>query len=288
MEGMKANSWKPCAELSPYIERYWAWESSPSQSLPVLLPGTGNDLFIHFKKPFAHIPGPAHVLCVRSRPWPLESSEPTAFIAVRFRMGSLRHFCRFGLGELFDRAVAVEELWGQEGQRWVEQVVLTSRFSLCRDVIESQLLRWLRRHRRPDVETDWAASRLYYGHATCRMDELAASVQISRRHLERTFQSALGLSPKAFHRLARFQQTVRDLLVTPSSDGLDTALAHGYYDQSHFIREFESFAKVAPTAFLTRRNFMSHFYNPPAALSATPASTFMRNGNYGKKAGEKT
>ena len=285
---MKANSWKPCAELAPYIERYWSWEASPRHALPILLPGTGNDLFIHFRRPFFHINSPAHLLCVRSRPWPLKSDGPTAFIAIRFRMGALRHFCRFGLEDIFDQSVTVEQLWGQEGQQWAENVVLKSCSTFCREVIEMQLLRWLRRYRRPDGVIDAIAARMYYGHETCRMDDLASDFRISRRQLERTFKSALGVSPKAFHRLARFQHVVRDLLLTPSGDGLDTALAHGYYDQPHFIREFESFAQVTPTSFLNRRNYMSHFYNPPQGLSAIPASTFMKNATHTTKSGEKS
>ena len=285
MERMMTHSWKPCEELAPYIERYWFWESGAAQALPVLLPGTGNDLFIHFKRPFASIRSPAHLLCVRSRPWPLEPDGPTAFVAIRFRMGALRHFCRFGIGDLFDQAVSVEQLWGKEGGRWVEQVEMEFRYPRAIVILESQLLRWLRKYRRMEAEIDRAATQLYYGHADCRVEDLVSSGRISRRQLERTFKSAMGLSPKAFQRLARFQQTVRDLLLVPSRGGLDTALAHGYYDQSHFIRDFESFAQVSPTAFLNRRNSMSHFYNPPGALSAIPACTFMRNGNNGRKGG---
>ncbi len=288
MERMKANSWKPCAELAPYIERYWSWESSSNCALPILLPGTGNDLFIHFQRPFSNINHPAHLLCVRTRPWPLESNGPTAFIAIRFRMGALRHFCGFGLGELFDQSVTVEQLWGQEGQRWAENVVLKSRSTFCRGVIEESLIRWLRRYCRPDDAIDWVAARLYYDHPNCRVDDLASGFRMGRRQIERRFKSALGVPPKAFHRLARFQHVVRDLLLTQSRDGLDTALAHGYYDQAHFIREFESFAQVTPTSFLNQRNFMSHFYNPPQGLSAIPASTFPWNADKTRNTGEKS
>ena len=288
MKSMKANSWKPCAELAPYIERYWSWESGPDRSLPILLPGTGNDLFVHFQQPFSPINHPAHVLCVRSRPWPLKSDGPTAFIAIRFRMGALRHFCRLGLGELFDQSVTVEQLWGREGQQWAENVALKSRSTFCRAVIEESLLRWLRRCRRPDGVIDGVAARLYYDHANCRVEDLASNFHMGRRHLERRFKAAMGVSPKAFHRLARFQHVVRDLFLTPSNDGLDTALAHGYYDQSHFIREFESFAQVTPSSLLNHRNFMSHFYNPPQGLSAIPASTFMKNATYTTNSGEET
>ena len=267
---MKRRSWKPSAELSPYIERYWSWESEAGDPLPTLLPGTGHDVFFHAETPFRGAPGRAHLLCVRTRPWPLEAAGRVAFTAVRFRMGALRHFCRAGAEELIDRSVAVEDLWGLEGRRWAGRILAAPDPQTRLDLLNGQLARWLRACRRGDGWVDAAAGRLYRGHAECRIEAVAAEMSIGRRQMERGFRAALGMSPKGFQRLARFQQTARELLLSKSAAGLDAALAHGYYDQSHFIREFESFAKVAPGAFLTPRNFMSHFYNPPGSASGIP------------------
>ena len=265
---MQMLSWRPCAELAPYVERYWTWASGPGQPLPILLPGTGNDLFIHDQAPFAPAHGRAQLLCVRTRPWPLKAMGPTAFMAIRFRMGALRHFSPVGLGEIFDQAVAVESLWGPAGQRWVARILAAPDYRARMVLIEAQLLDWLRLFRRANRGIDAVAAHLYYEHATCRIEDVAARFSIGRRHMERTFKEALGVSPKAFQRLARFQQTVRDLWLAPAADGLATALAHGYFDQSHFIREFESFAHATPAAFLASRKTMAHFYNPPHSASA--------------------
>lgn len=268
---MERRSWQPSKELAPYIERYWSGESGPGELLPTLLPGTGHDVFFHEGTPFRAAAGRAHLLCVRTRPWPLEAAGRVAFTAVRFRMGALRHFCRVGAEELFDRSVAVEDLWGREGGRWAGRILETEDARGRLELLNGQLARWLRAHRRDDAWVDAAAGRVYRGHAECRIEAVAAEMAVGRRRMERGFQAALGMSPKEFHRLARFQQTARELLLSKSAAGLDAALAHGYYDQPHFIREFESFAKVAPGAFLTPRNFASHFYNPPGSASGIPS-----------------
>ena len=264
---MKRRSWKPCAELAPYVERYWTWESGPGEPLPTLLPGTGHDVFFHAGAPFGSVSGRAHVLCVRTRPWALAAAGRVAFTAIRFRMGALRHFCGIGAGELFDRSVAVEDLWGREGGWWAERMLGTENLQARVELLNGQLVRWLRTCRRGDGWVDAAAARLYRGHAECRIEAVAAEMGIGRRQMERGFQAALGMSPKGFHRLARFQHTVRELLLAKSAAGLDAALAHGYFDQAHFIREFEAFAKESPGRFLTPRNFVSHFYNPPGSAS---------------------
>lgn len=45
----------PPAELRPWVERFWSWESDCAVPLPLLLPGTGADLFLHYRTPFLAI-----------------------------------------------------------------------------------------------------------------------------------------------------------------------------------------------------------------------------------------
>jgi AraC-like DNA-binding protein len=51
------------------------------------------------------------------------------------------------------------------------------------------------------------------------------------------------------------------LLLQRKRKYLDVALEHGYYDQSHFLKEFKNYVSEYPTSFLQEQNFMSHFYN---------------------------
>ena len=284
---MTTSSWKPCAELAPYVERYWTWTSGLGEPLPIVLPGTGNDLFIHHGTPFACANGRAHVLCVRRRRWPLEPVGATVFTAVRFRMGGLRHFCRAGLGEMFDQSISAEQLWGLDGRRWGERVAGAVDGRTRVGLIEGQLVKWLRAWRRADGWIDAVAASLYYGHAECRIDAVAEGLPIGRRQLERSFKAALGMSPKAFHGLARFQHAARDLALGRLSGSLDAALAHGYFDQAHFIRAFESFAGVSPGGYLASRGGTSHFYNPPGGASAIRRPLFAPEGSGAGATGER-
>lgn len=79
-----------------------------------------------------------------------------------------------------------------------------------------------------------------------RIDALAADLSISPRRLERQFLTHVGLSPKLFSRLVRFDRAVRDLARRGDTSWSQFALAHGYADQAHFINEFREFAGVTP------------------------------------------
>jgi AraC-like DNA-binding protein len=87
--------------------------------------------------------------------------------------------------------------------------------------------------------------RLMETRGNCGIDQVASVSNLSSRQLERNFSNEVGVSPKLLSRLIRFQQALR--LPIPSNGSLtDIGLQAGYYDQSHFIRDFTSFAGITP------------------------------------------
>jgi AraC-like DNA-binding protein len=112
-----------------------------------------------------------------------------------------------------------------------------------------------------------------------RIADVARRMGVSPRHLTRSFRDAVGLTPKLFARISRFQR-VAALLDDdgPGSDVLaGVALACGYYDQSHLVRDVRAFAGGTPVAlraaldgelaeYFLRARRTSHFskIDPPA------------------------
>jgi AraC-like DNA-binding protein len=82
-----------------------------------------------------------------------------------------------------------------------------------------------------------------------RMDALTRDLNVSPRKLERHFLTHVGMSPKLFSRLIRFDRAARNLAKRGERSWTEFALAHGYSDQAHFINEFREFAGVTPTEF---------------------------------------
>jgi transcriptional regulator GlxA family with amidase domain len=72
----------------------------------------------------------------------------------------------------------------------------------------------------------------------------------SRRHVTERFRRQLGITPKAYARLLRFQEATA-LLMQPESTGslADVAMSSGYYDQSHLSRDFTALAGMTPGAY---------------------------------------
>ncbi|NMV38001.1 helix-turn-helix domain-containing protein [Ralstonia insidiosa] len=116
-----------------------------------------------------------------------------------------------------------------------------------------------------DAQVTAAVAALYAAPHTTSIDALAARLQLGRRQLERRFLAVEGLPPVAFRRLVRFQHTVRALHLQPQLPLLDTALAHGYYDQPQFNREFRSLTGQSPLRYRRDAQSKTHFYKTSLA-----------------------
>jgi AraC-like DNA-binding protein len=117
-------------------------------------------------------------------------------------------------------------------------------------IVERYLQQWVGQIRTDEIAT--CADQILAGRGLLSIDSLAQNMNITRRHLERRFKSQVGLSPKSFSRIARFQ-TALDLKVAhPEISWLNTAHALGYYDQMHMIHDFRSLCGVSPNAIFSR------------------------------------
>ncbi|WP_424186954.1 helix-turn-helix domain-containing protein [Actinokineospora sp. G85] len=99
----------------------------------------------------------------------------------------------------------------------------------------------------PRVRHAWG--RLLRSGGNVSVAELAGELGWSTRHLSGRFATEVGFSPKTAARVVRFDRARRALARTPHS-GAEVAAAHGYYDQSHFVRDFREFAGCSPTTWL--------------------------------------
>lgn len=259
---------RPHPLLKPYVARIWGWEAEAGETvkLPVVLPGTGAEVFFHFGTPFRRAgegtdQGPGHLLCLRHRPLALAPQSGLGFIAVRFRAGRLGDLIDLPAAECLDQALPVEALWGRRGRDLQEQVGSAADFPARRQLLEHFLLGRLAECR-TDLLVTAAVDRLYR-HPTTTVDALAQALGLGRRQLERRFQAQEGLSPVEFRCRIRFQKTVRHLLLDPALSVLDAALDQGYYDQSHFHRDFKDLTGQAPARHLAAARQATHFYNTP-------------------------
>jgi len=97
------------------------------------------------------------------------------------------------------------------------------------------------------------------GRATHSLEHLAAEACLSPRQFERGFFERVGLPPKLYARLVRFDAAYRLKSRQPGLDWLAVAVQSGYYDYRHLLRDFHAFAGVTPPRLLAADGAYARF-----------------------------
>lgn len=129
--------------------------------------------------------------------------------------------------------------------------------SLCDDIAEKQsfalriahferyfLPRLLSREQ-PSEMLAYCLQQIYQAKGTITIEQLAADIGLSTRYIRMKFVETLGLSPKQYSRITRFQHTLSSMMSQSAPAGT-IASEHGYYDQAHFIKDFKHFSLFTP------------------------------------------
>jgi AraC-like DNA-binding protein len=252
----------PTPALRPFVARVWASEGSPAggakpavrehalpsgmmhlvlrltdEPLRIADPGQGGP---------ALVMAPALVGGARSGFYVREFSGVSCSVGAVLRPGAAR--CLFGVGaeELAERHTPLEDLWGAGALHLREQLQATPGAPARLALLETALLARLPRVRglHPAIA---AALSERPGHWS--VADAVRRSGVSHRHFIALFKESVGLPPKTWLRVQRFQQAVK-AMTGGTTDSLGAISADaGYSDQSHFNREFLAFAGVTPLAY---------------------------------------
>lgn len=262
---------RPSVLLSPYIKCYWALENEGepgSQGAQKVLPDGCSEMIFNYGFPFKqHNQAGAETqpVCLlvgqMKRYLMIEPTGPTGLVAVRFLPGGAYPFFDFPQHELTDRIISLDSAWGRLA-RDIQNEIEESR--TCEEriaVITRVLTMRLMRNENRDSAVEAAVETIMQRQGLVKIDSLASTVGMSERQLERRFSRRVGVSPKVLCRIVRFQRILRRLEHGPACNSwAQLASECGYYDQAHFVHEFNQFSGQDPTSFLAERYEMTHHF----------------------------
>lgn len=177
---------------------------------------------------------------------------------IRFRPGGAAAFFDAPMPMLTGRFVDLADVAGAEALAGLEAFHEARAPGDRRRRLESWLASRLGRGA-ADALPALAAREIVRARGRLRVDDLAASLGLGARQLERRFVRGVGIPPRALARLVRFQQVFRLAHDRPANPGIwaDVACAAGYYDQAHLLRDFRELAGTTPPRFLAAQGDFS-------------------------------
>lgn len=263
---MRKISVRPNKFLSKYIDRIYTLEYSniSKEELPLILPGTGLELMFHFNNTFKFNNtkvASAHIICPREI-IKLENTNRIHYLSVRFRCGAFSHFSPVPYLELNNTFLSVADLWGRDGLWLQEQLNEPVPFEQKVRHIENFLLTCFQKYSNDKYRFWDQLLNDIYNKNDISLTSFSQQLNIGLRQFERNFKHYYGITPKKFVRIARFQKTIKEIISNQSEENyLPIVLDHGYYDQSHFIKEFNSLVGKAPKEYFKKDIYSVKYFN---------------------------
>jgi len=265
---------KPPPPLSDFVDLIWLCEDySVPHAKERLLPDGTVELVVNLKEDRVRVydsrdPQQFHTIpgCVVSGPrsefFVIDTEGASATVGVHFKPGGAFPFFGMPPSELNNQSVALEDLWGTASRRLRERLLeaesVEAKFRAVELSLLEQLTRPLERH--PAVTF---ALRQFFGFAQQPVSRVVEQVGFSQRRFIQLFNDEVGLTPKLFCRVRRFQRVVRRLALAGEVNWAQMAFDCGYYDQAHFIHDFQAFAGITPSDYLQQRT--QHVNHVPMA-----------------------
>jgi len=274
---------QPSFPVSTFVQCYWLLEdnSSPHSSVQRIVPDGCPELILNLGCPFEGqkeegewSSQPQFFFAGQiTRPMFIRSNGPAKVLGVRFHPFGARRVLKIPAHETTNLIVPLEDLaptLHQKLLRLGELNTVTQQLAFVDQVLRESALA------NADSQIEIAVNQMMSSPMVAGLDQLAALSNLGLRQFQRRFKEEVGMSPKLFWRIQRFQQ-VFQALNTPNSSWVEAAMHCGYYDQSHLIRDFKDFSAETPSVLLAaesdlalhflQNSSMSRFSNTAAGIS---------------------
>lgn len=253
----------PKPPLNEFVELFWFYDGFPPRAHKKerLMPTGSVEMVINLRENETRVYDPKNVEISRRLPGALicgphsshfviDTAEQDSVIGIHFRPGGAFPFFRLPVDELHNLQVSLEDLWGLEGSLVREQLLEAATPENKLQVLERCLFRQafkpLERHR----AVDGALALFRNIHSAPAIAETSDHIGISSRRLIQLFSHQVGLTPKLFCRVRRFQRVLQLIHKGGDFDWADLAMDGGYFDQAHFIHDFRTFSGMTPSTYL--------------------------------------
>jgi AraC-like DNA-binding protein len=253
----------PEPPLAQFVERFWYSSDAPlHQKVRVVPSGTielvfnfnGDDLGFYDTEQSASCKSFSGAVFSGAHARPLFVDSREHVMGVHFKRGGAFRFLGVPASELADTHVDLEVLWGKFTQDLREQLCTTTnpakRFRVLEETLVARLANTVEKHQA--VRAALAIFERDAGEARTR--DLAAHLGLSQRHFIKVFSDQVGITPKQFGPVQRFQRALDLTRSSSTPDWADIVVACGYFDQSHLIHDFQTFSGLSPTEFHRQRS----------------------------------
>ncbi len=253
----------PAPPLSEYIECLWYINDTIQYKRERILPTGMIEIMLNFGAPFrVYDNNDTTQFTLNHDAWIAgfqteyiinEPLAETHMMGIRLKPYGLSLLMDIPAHEFHNQLIDIDLIWGREVHTLREQLYCLptpqQKFSHLEQALHKRIL-----SQRDNIKlVEYAVCILKQSKTNLSVRELCQEIGVSNKHLIQLFKSYIGVSPKALSKVFRFQNVLNTIDPKADIDWVDIAMSAGYYDQSHFNKEFTSFTGMSPSQYMLNR-----------------------------------
>jgi len=261
---METYTFAPIIPLRNYIKNIWIVESNHSNSIEQMIPFgcmdlvyvESNDVSYQGKSKTRFIKNDMFITGQVTQPYDLEYHSNTRLIGFGFYPHTAHLFIQDSVSQFTDNIYHVTDLFScaETLETLREQTTLEAKVYLLQQFILNRISIKEHKGKKHNYLT-FLLKEMYKNRGHFDIKKAQSDLKISQRYIQFLFKEYVGMSPLLYSKVIRFLNAV-DIYQKNKISLTDLAYDLGYYDQAHFIRDFNRFTGVAPKKYFNTLPFL--------------------------------
>lgn len=181
-----------------------------------------------------------------TKPRFVRPSDLGKYFVIAFYPWAVRPFLNVPLSKVTDKKVPLEDIFGPEIKLLHEQIMNVGDEKEIIPIVENYLIKTLYDPAKNDTLVAEAVRHILKSRGLVTVQELARVYNLSVRRLQQRFNETIGVTPKVYSRVTKFQHTLSLMRDGRAKNLTEITYLSGYFDQAHFIHDFQSFSGTSP------------------------------------------
>jgi AraC-like DNA-binding protein len=190
---------------------------------------------------------------IRNKFITIPSGKDSEMFIINFHRGRSYPFLEMPLHELTDSVVDGDLVLTNEIMNLREMILASVLITQKFMVVENYLVKNFRNKLFVNPFIDFAVNKIVSSPNQMSIEQISNKVGYSQKHLIKLFKDNVGLTPKGFLKIIRFQKAIEEIASAKETNWAGIAYESGYYDQAHFINDFKSFSGYTPEQYLKKQ-----------------------------------